>query len=238
MDLYSPIFTRKSIRKFDPTPLGAQAIKDIEEFIASVKPLLPQSKLTYKIVAPNEVKGLAIPKAPHYILISGTDQPLRNTCAGFLFQHVELYLYSIGFATRWLGGIKGKQDDPNHIIGIAFGKPAEPAARKTEEFKRNSISEIAQGSDSRLEAVRLAPSGMNGQPWYFIVDGDAIHVYYKKSLGALAGMLYHMTDLDVGIALCHLSVASEHGGKSFHFNVDIKNPPTPPKGFTYIGTVK
>lgn len=238
MDLYSPIFTRKSIRKFDATPLGAQAIKDIEEFIASVKPLLPQSKLSYKIVGPDEVKGLAIPKAPHFILISGKDQPLRNTCAGFLFQHVELYLYSMGLATRWLGGVKGKEDDPNHIIGIAFGKPAEPATRKVEEFKRKSIAEIAQGSDSRLEAVRLAPSGMNGQPWYFIVQGDAVHVYYKNSLRGLPGMLYHLTDLDVGIALCHLDVASEHGGKPFHFNAGMKNPPSPPKGFMYIGTVE
>lgn len=238
MDLYSPIFTRKSVRKFNMAPLDASRIKEIEAFIAGVQPLLPQSKLAYKIVGPDDVRGMALPKAPHFLLISGKDQPLRNTCAGFLFQHVELFLYSMGFATRWLAGAKGKQDDPNHIIGMAFGQPAEPATRKPDEFKRKSAAEIAKGIDSRFEAVRLAPSGMNGQPWYFIVDGSAVHVYYKQSLGGLMGAMYHLTDLDVGIALCHMEVASEHEGKPFRFCVDKKNPPTPPKGFAYIGTVE
>lgn len=237
MDLYSPIFTRKSTRKFDTTPLGAQKIKEVEAFIDRLQPLLPQSKLTYKIVDPDEVKGIAVPKAPHFILISGKEQPLRNTCAGFLFQHVELYLYSLGYATRWLNSVKGKQSDSSFIITIAFGKPEEPATRKLSEFDRKPVSEIVKGIDSRFDAVRLAPSGMNGQPWYFIADGAAVHVYYKESLGGMKGMLYHLTDLDVGIALCHLAVASEHEGKPFQFNTDGKKPPTPPKGFTYVGTV-
>ena len=237
MDLYASIFTRKSVRKYDTTPLSAETLQQIETFISGVTPLLPQSEIAHKIVGPDEVKGLAIPKAPHYMLISGKDQPLRNTCAGFLFQHVELFLYSMGFATRWLNGIKGKQDNPNHIVGFAFGKPGEPATRTLAEFTRKPLSEIAEGSDSRLEAVRLAPSGTNAQPWYFVVEGDSVHVYYKNSLGGLYGMLYHLTDLDVGIALCHMTVASEHEGKAFRFSTDNTNPPVPPKDFTYIGTV-
>jgi len=238
MYLYSPIFTRKSCRSYDMTPLGTEMFQQIETFISGVRPLLPNAEFTHKIAGPEEVKGLGIPKAPHYMLISGKDQPLRNTCAGFLFQHVELYLYSMGLATRWLGGVKGRQEDPDHIIGFAFGKPMEPAVRKPSDFQRKSVAEIAKGADSRFEAVRLAPSGLNKQPWYFIVEGSAVHAYYQKSLGGLFGMLYHLTDLDAGIALCHLEVASEHEGKSFRLNVDRKNPPTPPKGFAYIGTVE
>jgi len=238
MNLYSPIFTRKSIRKFDMTPLGSEMIKQIETFISEVTPLLPNAEFTHKIVGPDDVKGLALPKAPHFLLISGKDQPLRNICAGFHFQHVELYLYSMGFATRWLSSVKGKQDDPNHIVGFAFGKPAEAASRTLAEFQRKSVTEIAKGTDSRLDAVRLAPSGLNKQPWYFIVEGDAIHVYYQKSLGGLIGMMYKLTDVDVGLALCHMAVASEHEGKPFRFNTDRKNTPTPPKNFAYIGTVE
>ena len=147
-------------------------------------------------------------------------------------------MYSIGLATRWLGGVKGKEADPNHIIGIAFGTPAEPCTRKPDEFQRKPASEIAKGTDPRLEAARLAPSGMNGQPWYFIVKDKSIHVYYKENLGGLIGKLYHLTDLDVGIALCHMAVASEHEGIAFKFNTGGNNTPTPPKGFTYIGTVE
>lgn len=237
MDIYSPIFTRASTRKFEQSPLSADTLKELEGYIANVRSLLPSVKLTHKIVSGSDVKGMALPKAPHFLLISGKEQPLRNTAAGFLYQHAELWLYAHGYATRWLGGVKGKQPDPNHIIGIAFGKPSEPATRKPDEFKRKPLSEIAKGTDKRFEAVRLAPSGMNGQPWYFVADGDKIHVYYKPSLGGLAGKLYNLTDLDVGIALCHLAVASEHEGKPFNFIVNKNGTPTAPNGFEYVGTV-
>ena len=238
MDLYSPIFYRKSCRDYDTTPLGAETIQQIKSFIAGVTPLLPNAEFSYKIAGQEEVKGLALPKAPHYLLISGKNQPSRNTCAGFLYQHVVLYMYSIGLAACWIAGVKGKQDDPDHIIGIAFGKPAKPAARTLAEFKRKPITEIAKGTDSRLEAVRLAPSGINKQPWYFVVEGNSIHVYCQKSIGGLMGKLYKLTDLDAGLALCHLAVASAREGKPFRFSADFKNPPAPPKNFTYIGTVE
>ena len=238
MDLYSPIFTRKSCRKYDMAPFAAETILQIESFISGLRPLLPKSEITHTIVGPEGVKGIAIPKAPHYLLLSGKDQPLRNTCAGFIYQHVLLYLYSRGFAACWLAGIKDKQNNPNHIIGFAFGKPAEPGTRRPQEFKRKSINEIATGTDPRLEAARLAPSGRNGQPWYFIVEVNAIHVYYMNSLSGLMGKIYPFTDLDVGIALCHLKVASDKEGKAFRFNLGRKVKPTPPNGFTYIGTVE
>jgi len=238
VNLYPQIFTRASTRNFDPAPLPMQTLDQIETFISGVKPLLPDVKLTHRIVSLKDVKGLGVPKAPHFLLISGKEQPLRNICAGFLYQHAELYMYSIGLAARWLGSTKGKQADPNHIITLAFGKPAQSATRTLAEFNRKSVAEIAKGFDSRFEAARLAPSGLNKQPWYFIAEGGVIHVYCQKSLGGLIGAMYKLTDLDVGIALCHLAVASAHEGKPFNFNTGRTNTPTPPEGFAYIGTVE
>jgi len=104
--------------------------------------------------------------APHYLLFSGEKHPLRNVSAGYLYQHAELYLHSKGFGAVWLGGVKDKDnvDEPNHIMGIAFGKTSNLVKGKPEEFKRKSLSEIAQGTDRRLEAARLAPSAINSQP--------------------------------------------------------------------------
>ncbi|MCC8199319.1 MAG: hypothetical protein LIP06_12320 [Tannerellaceae bacterium] len=236
-DLYSTIFTRASTRKFETMPLPAETLEQIEAFISNVKPLVPDVELSHKIVNAEAAKGLILPKAPHFLLISGKEHPLRNTCAGFLYQHAVLFMHSIGLAARWLSSAKGKQSDPNHIIGIAFGKPAQPATRKAEAFDRKPLSEIATGTDPRLEAVRLAPSGMNGQPWYFIVENDGMHVYYKERLGGLIGKLYNQTDVDLGIGLCHLAIAGEHEGKPFHFSTGSKDAPIPPKGFTYAGRV-
>ncbi|MCD7933580.1 MAG: hypothetical protein LUH15_20800 [Tannerellaceae bacterium] len=235
--LYSTILTRASTRKFDTTSLSEETLEQIETFISSVKPLLPDVELSHKIVNADAAKGLLLPKAPHFLLISGKEHPLRNTCAGFLYQHAVLFMHSIGLAARWLSSAKGKQSDPNHIIGIAFGKPAQPVTRKLQEFDRKPLSEITKGTDQRLEAVRLAPSGMNGQPWYFIVENDVIHVYYKEKLGGLIGKLYNQTDVDLGIGLCHLAVASEHEGKLFYFNTGYTDIPIPPKGYIYAGSV-
>jgi len=158
-NLYPYIFTRKSSRDYDLTPLPADTIKQIETFISEVRPLIPNAEIQHKIVGCDDVKGVGVPKAPHFILISAKEQPLRNTCAGFHFQHVELYLYSLGLAARWLGSAKGKQADPNHVISIAFGKPATGATRTLAEFKRKSVAEIAKGTDPVLMRFGWLPRG-------------------------------------------------------------------------------
>jgi hypothetical protein len=86
MTLYETIFTRASTRKFDANPLSADTLRQIEDFIAGVKPLLPDVQLAHTIVSGNEVKGMALLKAPHFLLISGKEHPLRNICAGFLYR--------------------------------------------------------------------------------------------------------------------------------------------------------
>ena len=84
MDTYSSIFTRASTRKFDSAPLSAQALEDFETFITGVKPLVPEVKLTHKIVGADGVKGLALPKAPHYLLISGEGTSATEYSGGLL----------------------------------------------------------------------------------------------------------------------------------------------------------
>ncbi|MGG5372897.1 nitroreductase family protein [Enterococcus sp. AZ196] len=237
MDLYSSIFTRKSTRNFTSTPLPEEKIKEMKAFIETVKPLLPDAKISYKIVGPEMVKGVGVPKAPHYFLIYGKEQPLRNTCAGFLFQHVDLYLFSQGYASRWIGMMKPKEADADFIIGMAFGEPEKPEQRALKDFDRKPLAEISEGKDSRIDAARLAPSGLNGQPWFFIAKDGPIFVYRQKKINGLPGMMYKMTDLDVGIALCHLAVATEKSGKAFEFVIS-KGAPAAPDGTLFIGTVK
>ena len=237
MDLYSSIFTRKSTRNFHMAPLSDGTLTEIKDFIETVQPLLPNAEITYKLVGPEGVKGIGTPKEPHYLLIYGKEQPLRDTCAGFLFQHVDLFLFSKGYASRWVGMMKPAEPDEDYIIGLAFGEPAEPSSRTVKDFDRKALKEISEGKDSRIEAARLAPSGLNGQPWYFIANNGAIYVYRKKKINGLPGMMYKLTELDIGIALCHLAVATEHSGKPFEC-VNSKGAPAAPDGHHYVGTVK
>ena len=65
--------------------------------------------------------------------------------------------------------------------------------------------QIADSADVRLEPARLAPSAVNSQPWYFVHEGDTLHVYCSRK----------GSRLDAGIALAHLFVANEERFRFF-----------------------
>ena len=239
MELYGQIFLRKSSRKYSMTPLAEAELQAMEDFIRQMRPLLPDVEIRHRLVGPEQVKGLLTPRAPHYVVISGAPRPHRDLAAGFLFQQLDLYLSCRGFGTCWLGAAKGR-DMPfseEDILAICFGETAGPHTRTAAEFKRKSLREIASGEDPRLEAARLAPSGINSQPWYFIVQDGMIHVYQAVS-GKLRAMFYDLEELDVGIALCHLALATEALGGSFDFQTKWEGAPSAPRGFAYVGTVR
>lgn len=69
-----------------------------------------------------------------------------------------------------------------------------------------SPSDIDNDIRQVLEAVRLAPSSLNGQPWRFVAEGERWYVYgdYKTNAGTDEERMKH---LDLGIAICHFSLA-------------------------------
>lgn len=85
MDLYSSMFTRKSTRNFNMKPLSETTLKEVETFIETVQPLLPNAEITYKLVGPEGVKGIGTPKAPHYLLIYGKEQHYEIPVPVFYF---------------------------------------------------------------------------------------------------------------------------------------------------------
>ena len=76
-----------------------------------------------------------------------------------------------------------------------------------------------------LEAVRLAPSAANAQPWRVVVDGDAVHFYEAKTMRD--SPLGDIQRVDIGIALCHCDLVRKEEGMrgSFVFaEPSIKTP--------------
>ena len=64
-----------------------------------------------------------------------------------------------------------------------------------------------------LEAVRLAPSAVNKQPWRVVLSGNRAHFYENRSRGYNDGE-WDIQKIDMGIALCHFEVAAKDTGKS------------------------
>lgn len=240
MDLYESITHRKSTRKYNMTPLSNEELNHIKSFADCVTPLYNGIKTDFDFVSAGEVKNLLPIKAPHYMVIYSEKKEGYLTNAGFMFQQVDLFLSAKGLGSCWLGMARPSDKGKNgmeFIIILAFGNALDDPHRQITDFKRKVLSEIATGSDPRLEYARLAPSASNTQPWYFVCEGNSIYVYRQK-LGVIKAAMYDkMNQFDMGITLCHLSIASQHFGIEFNFSSESNVVVTPLKGYEYIGVV-
>lgn len=228
MTLKEMIYCRKSCRSFTGKPVDAETLEKIRAF--AMKPLYPEIKVRMEIVERDQVRSVCPWILPQLIAVYAekTDGYLEN--AGFMFQQMDLYLQTLGLGVCWLGlGRMHPKTAPQvngmqFVILLAFGYPkGEPIRRTVKEFKRKSMGKIADMDDDRLEPARLAPSAVNGQPWYFTHDGDMLHVYCS----------YKGSRLDAGIALAHLYITNP---QAFRFFKAAQVPDM--IGYRYVGSVQ
>jgi hypothetical protein len=124
---------------------------------------------------------------------------------------------------------------------MEFGNPTETLHRTSvSQFKRKPLSEITdiEGADELLEPARLAPSAVNRQNWYFTGDKNLIHTYSLKPnfLRNLVGGKYF--SINVGIAMCHIQIATEHFGEKATIVLEEEKEKNPPKDLEYIASLK
>ena len=223
---------RKSVRKYDSAPLDASTIDSVRAEIGKLKSLYPEIK--YSIEITSKIKGILGVKAPHFLIFGCEDKPGSHVNIGFIGQQLDLYFSANGLGACWLGASKpGEAMESNlpYVIALAFGRPTEPLHRELSAFKRKPLSAISEGNDPRLEAARLAPSGVNMQNWYFIADSGKIHCYLKKPNPLVGLMLGKMNQIDLGIAICHIAQESENFSFAKMDSAPIR------KGLIYVGTV-
>ena len=239
--LYETIFRRKSIRKYESTSLDQGTMEMVHSQIASLKPLVAGIKTEIRMLRNEEIKGLFKADAPHYLAIYSEEKEGFAANAGFMLQQLDLFFSANGIGCCWLGGSKPtKKVEPlaglEFVIILAFGKPSETLQRNSvTEFKRRALSEISdiKGMDELLEPVRLAPSGVNNQSWYYRGDANRIDAYYAKSM-----ITDQMNQINVGIGLCHLWLSAVHSKKEIHFVIEKPHEDRTPKGYRYVASAK
>ena len=165
--------------------------------------------------------------------------PAAEVDFGYALEAIILELTALGLGTCWLGGtfsraeygrVLGLADDEFvpavTPVGVAaegrgaldrlvrwgaksdsrlpwerlffHGTPAQPLPR-----------EAAGAYGEVLEALRLAPSASNKQPWRVLSNGEGFHLFLRRTPGY--GKLVPAADLqriDMGIAMCHLETAA------------------------------
>ncbi len=217
MDLYNSISRRKSCRKFDMKPLSDDLLKEVDSVINQFMKLDENFNFTHRFTT--KVAGSFAIDAPHYLIITGEGKPNELENVGFLFEQLILWFDAHDIGSIWLGYAKDLEvRNKNDIITIGFGYGSEPIHREESEFKRKPIREVTNAIDDVcIKASYLAPSGMNLQPWYFDKQEDRILVYKKKP-NVVLKIAYNLTDLDMGISLCHYAIAAKHYNRKFKFN--------------------
>jgi nitroreductase len=244
--LYEAIFKRKSIRDYDPTPLDPERLEEISRQLQSLKPILPEIKTEFKIITPDQVSRKLKINAPHYIAAFSENKEAYKVNIGYMLQQMDLYFSANGLGSCWLGipqPSKEVKDSTNleFVILMSFGKPNEPLYRTdASEFSRKALSDVTDIKDANelLEPTRLAPSAVNMQNWYFTGNKNQIHVYSAKSgfLRNIVGGAYY--PVNMGIAVCHLQLATEHHGGKTRFAFNKSMDKNPPKNYDYVATLE
>lgn len=222
--LYEAIFRRKSIRKYDMTPLPVHIISALQDFTKTAKALDGSIKIDFSYLGTDDVKNLLPIKAPHYICLYSEKKENYLMNAGFVLQQIDLYLSANDLGSCWLGMAKPSKQVPElkngleFVIMIAFGKAIDMVHRTSiTEFNRKDMTLISSITDARdlLEPARLAPSASNTQSWFFSGSADNITVSREK-LNLIKAPIYgKMNQIDIGIALAHIWLTCEHLGKTF-----------------------
>ena len=211
--LRDAIYHRKSVRKYEQGPLPDSALDQIRTQCENLASPVLNARAAFRILTADQVKGLTA-KAPYYLAVYAPENPDEQLSAAFALEQASLWMTENGYGSCWFGMVKPKDAQREaeglpFLIALAFGAPAEPLLREPAQFKRKPLGEITNitDRDSLLEPVRLAPSAVNVQPWYLTEKENLIRLYASRR--GLAGKLFGgYTQVDLGIALCHLWIAA------------------------------
>jgi nitroreductase len=262
MGRYEAIYRRKSIRKYSQEEVHVGIFDELRELIKDSKKLYDDIDMDFIIVENGiEVQkvmhgligGYGKIKAPHYIVATSEVKEGYLENVGFALESVVLGLTDMGIGTCWIGGNYKKETfediidiKDNHVpvIIIAFGyveNENDLIRRAIKSKNRMDVNDFTFGIMPKewiniMEAVKAAPSAVNGQPWRFFVDEDTntIDAYAIIKSGLFKKELQVTNRIDMGIGLCHLCIAAENFDKDIEFK---KMTDKGKSGYTYITSI-
>ena len=175
--------------------------------------------------------------------------PHAEEAFGYAFEKVVLFAETLGAGTTWIAGTMNRDafERAMAVSGEEVMPCVSPLGYPAAKMSlRESMMRKGVRADSRLdfkelffdgsfdkplteekagklsgvlEAVRLAPSAVNKQPWRVVLRGDKAHFYEKRSKGYVSGDGWDIQKIDMGIALCHFELAAKEGGIDVSFEI-------------------
>lgn len=220
-DLYNVIFKRKTIRKFDENlVLTKEELEKVQMKLDNLIPLCQEIKVKMKIVKREETTAK---RGEYCLLLYSENKPHYLLNAGYILEQMDLFLTSLDIGVCWYALAKTNTlelDGLDFIIMLAFGKSRlEDFRTQISQFRRKEKTEIWTGDfDNDVEeAVRLAPSSCNTQPWRVVYENKEMNVYRNKNIKSFIPptKLPFYNSIDLGIFLCFLEISLNH--KEYNF---------------------
>lgn len=197
MNLYEAIFTRKTVKKFQndiPDPAENALIQkhfdDIPGLFGNIHTEIRILNDSDKVRNPLSLSGI---RAPQYIVFYSEKAARYQMNAGFLMQHMALYLCTLEIGSCSLDvsvlrkEYRQTQTGKEAVGVLGFGKSKGAYLSKRGDVSRLPLEELCvfkeiprQWVRQLLEAARQAPSAGNAQPWRFVVYDNRIHIFTKK----------------------------------------------------------
>lgn len=223
------IKTRKSVRTFNDEKLSSEDLDRISSYANNIKN--PYEIPVEFIILNSHEYGLSSPviEGEEYYIIAKV--PRVRYCEeafGYSFEEMVLYAWSLGIGTAWIGGTLNREvfenavgvdDDEYMMIVSPLGYPSDNPSKVDQNLRemvkgdeRFPYSELFFKDDFNtsldcvedcLEAVRLAPSAANRQPWRVVKAENDYHFYVKHTKGYESGVGWQVQKIDLGIALSH-----------------------------------
>ncbi|MHA1576849.1 MAG: nitroreductase family protein, partial [Candidatus Thorarchaeota archaeon] len=200
---YEAIFLRHSQRKYSPQAPSDEITTRIEQVCNEFKPFPGTRAVLVKEPANDIFKGAVgqyffkVTEAPYYIAFIGTSSVTNiQSITGYLGEGVILEATSLGLNSCWVGGFYRRepvlkqidlQEDERLLAITPIGYSKEESDRvgvSSKRYRRKNLDKlVTSGSLSEnawvktaLEAVRIAPSAANRQPWRFQIGSDSVTV--------------------------------------------------------------
>lgn len=202
--------------------------------------------------------------AQHFIVAIMEQNENSLEQLGYILEELILYATSLGLGTCWMGGTFRRSDFAKLVdlrdgeilpIVVPVGYAKEQGsivdrfmryAAKSDQrkpwnelfFNDNFGIELKMNNDDKyfeaLEAVRLAPSASNKQPWRILKNKEGYHFYLSSNKGYAEGLGFDIQRIDMGIAMCHFEmILREKGIKGeWSYNEKIRDINT--NNLTYI----
>ena len=236
MDIMQIIKNRRSVRTFDGRELSSEDKDKLHSYIENIEnPYKIPVKFFLLNAKKYGLASSVIKGTNWYIAAKVVSTPHSEEAFGFSFEKMVLYACSIGIGTTWLAktferpafekAIEIKDGEFMYCV-TPIGYPANEMSEKEIQMRkalkadeRKSENElffdknfdnplkIDENIKNALNAVKLAPSATNKQPWRIVKDGNKFHFYVAHTKG-YATKDVDVQKIDIGIALCNfMSVA-------------------------------